>query len=104
MLGQLPTKLNVNGVLRDIRSDYRNILRIFTAMNAKELKDEEKVLVCLRRMYTHFDDIPKSDYKAAYEAAVAFIECNTKEKKERPPIVNWDKDEQLIFAEVNKVA
>ena len=104
MLGQLPTKLNVNGVLRDIRSDYRNILRIFTAMNAKELKDEEKVLICLRRMYTHFDDIPKSDYKAAYEAAVAFIECNTKEKKERPPIVNWDKDEQLIFAEVNKVA
>lgn len=104
MLGQLPTKLTVNGVPREIRSDYRNILRIFTALNAKELKDEEKTLICLKRMYPDFVNIPRSDYTAAYKAAVSFIECNTRDSKDRPPVLNWDKDEQLIFAEVNKVA
>ena len=104
MLGQLPTSLEVNGRTYAIRSDYRNILRIIAAYEAAELKDREKVLICLKRMYVDFDTIPADDYEAAYEAATKFIECQMRSDKPGPKVVDWEKDGQLIFAAVNKVA
>lgn len=104
MLGQLPTSLEVNGKSYEIRSDYRNILQIIAAYEDEELKDREKVLVCLRRMYVNFDAIPSDDYGAAYDAATGFIECHMRADRPGPKVVNWEKDTQLIFAAVNKVA
>lgn len=104
MLGQLPTSLNIAEKTYAIRSDYRNVLRIIAAYNAPDLNDREKVLVCMRRLYTDFGSIPKDDLAAAYEAAISFIECHMKSDKPSPKVVDWNKDEQLIFAAVNKVA
>ena len=104
MLGQLPKSLKINQTDYEIRSDYRNILRIITAFNADELSDAEKMYICMKRMYVHFSDIPIDDYSAAYEQAAHFIECQIKADKPGPKIVDWDKDEQMIFAAVNKVA
>ena len=104
MLGQLPISLEVNGKPYAIRSDYRNILQIISAYEAKELKDREKVLICLKRMFVDFDAIPPDDYEAAYEAATAFIECHMRSDRPGPKVVDWQKDTQLIFAAVNKVA
>lgn len=104
MLGQLPTSLNVVGKMYAIRPDYRNVLRIVSAYNNPNLKDREKVYICLKRLYTDFDHIPTTAYAAAYEAATEFIECHMKSDKPSPKVVDWDKDEQLIFAAVNKVA
>lgn len=104
MLGLLPTSLDVNGVTYNIRSDYRDVLRIFSAFNAPELNDREKTYVLLKQIFIDFDTIPYDDYQAAYEAAFAFIDCTTHEDRPNPRIVNWDKDEQLIFPAVNKVA
>lgn len=104
MLGQLPTSLSVNGIPRSIRADYRNILRIFSAFNSEELSDNEKATVFLKRMYVDFMDIPAEDYADAYKKATEFIECRIKPDKPEPRLVDWDKDEQLIFAAVNKVA
>lgn len=104
MLGQLPTSLEVKGNTYAIRSDYRNILRIIAAYEAAELKDREKILICLKRMYVDFDTIPADDYEAAYEAATNFIECQMRSDKPGPKVVDWEKDGQLIFAAVNKVA
>ncbi len=42
MLGQLPTTLQINGKKYEIRTDYRNVLRIFEAFADKELTDKEK--------------------------------------------------------------
>jgi hypothetical protein len=104
MLGQLPTSLEVNGKSYAIRSDYRNILQIITAYDAEELKDGEKVLICLKRMYVDFDAIPTDDYEAAYKAATVFIECQMRSDNPGPKVVDWNKDSQLIFSAVNKVA
>lgn len=105
MLGQLPQTLDIHGQEYKIRSDYRNILKIFTAYNDPELSDQEKVFVCLNLMYEDFETIPLKQYKEAFLAATAFIECHTQDdKKPNPRIVNWTKDEQLIFPAVNKVA
>lgn len=104
MLGMLPTRLDVNGISYNIRSDYRDILRIFSAFNASELSDREKAYVMLRQIYIDFDKIPHSDYQSAYEAAFSFIECSIMEDRPSPRIVNWDKDEQMVFPAINKVA
>ena len=105
MLGQLPKSLNVNGTDYDIRSDFRNILTIFEAIEDPELKDEEKAYILLKRVFVKFESIPKKDYTEAYQAAVDFIEGGgIKGKKSPYKLFNWIKDEQMICPAVNKVA
>ena len=65
MLGMLPQTLNINGRAYKIRSDYRDILQIIAAFGDKELSDEEKAYVCLKRLFIAMESIPKSDYQAA---------------------------------------
>lgn len=105
MLGQLPKALTIKGVSYEIRTDYRNILRIFEAFADTDLSDKEKLLICLRRMFVHFDRISRDDYKDAYDQVCWFIGCGKPEEK-RPPVrsFNWIKDEPLVFPAVNKVA
>lgn len=104
MLGQLPKALNIGGTRYAIRSDFRNILRIITAYNDDSLSDREKVYVCLKRLYVDFDSMPAACYEQAYIEATAFIDCNMREETPAPKTVDWEKDEQLIFPAVNKVA
>lgn len=104
MLGKLPQTLNVRGINYKIRSDYRDILTIITAFADKELSDNEKVYVCLKRIFYEFAAIPPEAYEEAYKAAVSFIECGMKADKPSPKVVNWEKDEMLIFPAINKIA
>lgn len=104
MLGQLPETLPVNGRAYKIRTDFRNILRIFEAFEDDKLSDTEKLFICLKRMYVDFDDLPHGSYQAAYEQACQFINCGRQSDKKAPRIVSWVRDEQLIFPAVNKAA
>ena len=105
MLGQLPTTLNVHGQSYKIRTDYRNILRIFEAFADDNLSENEKLYVCLKRVYIDFSRMPKDDYKEAYEQAHWFISCDQIEEKTKPlRTFNWIKDAPILFPAVNKVA
>jgi len=106
MIGLLPQTLKVCNKDYAIRSDFRNILTIIMAYNDKDLSAEEKVFVCLHRIYKDVDSIPKDrdTYAAAINAATEFIECHMSDGKPSPKVVNWEKDEQLIFPAINKVA
>lgn len=107
MLGTLPTTLNVSGTNYQINPDYRNVLQIFSAYNDDALQDNEKAYICLKRLYLRFESIPREHYLEAYKQAVQFIEAGEtggRKDKPSPKIVDWDHDEQMIFAAVNKVA
>ena len=106
MIGQLPQTLNVLNTEYEIRTDYRDVLKIIVAYNDKDLSDEEKVFVCLSRIYKDFNRMPrdKDTYMAAVKAATEFIECRLSNDKPSPKVVNWEKDEQLIFPAINKAA
>ena len=105
MLGQLPKALTVNGKSYAIRTDFRNILRIFEAFADPKLTDNDKLYICLKRIYIDFAKIPRKDFKEAYEQAHWFLGCGLAEEK-RPPMktFNWVKDAPIIFPAVNKVA
>ena len=106
MLGRLPQTVNVLNHSYKIRSDFRDILTIISAYNDDSLSDNEKVFVCLKRFYVDFSDMPKDKdtYTAALEAAHKFIECKLSSDKAGPQVINWEKDEQMIFPAVNKIA
>lgn len=106
MIGQLPTSLDVNGSTYEIRSDFRNVLRVFEAFEDDSLTNEDKAYVLLDVIYVDFERIPRKDYTAAYQAAIDFIEGGSalRGKKSNKKLFNWVKDEQLIFPAVNKVA
>ena len=106
MLGQLPQSLTVCGKEYEIRSDFRNILTIIAAYNDDALSDREKVNICLRRIYPALTTMPRNEqtFAAALKAAHEFMECKLSNDKPSPKAVNWEKDEQLIFPAINKVA
>lgn len=110
MIGDLPQSIEVGGVNQPIRTDFRDVLTIFAAFNDQELSKEEKVMVCLRIMYVNIKDIDTSLYMEAYEKAVKFINVGQEDKKENkkenkePKLMDWEQDEQLVFAGINKVA
>lgn len=102
---KLPTKLNVNGIEWDIRTDFRVILDIISALSDPDLDDSEKWLACLMILYVDFENIPQSDYKEACEQAKAFIDMglDNETKKIKPRTMDWEQDAQLIIPAVNKV-
>jgi hypothetical protein len=106
MIGQLPQALKIRGVNYPIRTDFRNILKIIAAYNNENLSDSEKIFVCIRRLFKSPSKLPKDGrfYAEALEAANKFIECQLSNDRPGPTVFNWEKDEQLIFPAINKVA
>lgn len=105
MIGALPTTVEVGGEDWKIRSDYRNILCIFEAFADKDLSDQDKLYIALVRGYEDFDKIPTDLYQEAYEKLFEFIECHDhSEDKKSPQLINWKKDEHMIFSAINTVA
>lgn len=106
MIGLLPESLTVNGVEYPICADYRIALLIFEAYNDPNLSDKEKAIVCLTSIYKDYTAIPEKDIEEALRQAAWFLdggeeyEMPKKEKK----VIDWQQDEKLIFAAVNKVA
>ena len=70
MLFELPTKLNIGGTDYAIRSDYRAVLEICTALSDRELSDEERILVAMEVFYPDLDNMSPSVYKEALENAL----------------------------------
>lgn len=105
MIGSLPTSLEIAGKQYAIRTDYRNILMVFEAMEDDELNDREKFYVMLKRLYVDFETIPQQSYQEAYEKAMQFIESHDRsEEKKSPKLIDWAKDEHMIFPAINAVA
>ena len=105
MLGQLPQALTVGGKEYEIRSDFRSVLRIIAAFADDELTSQDKIYVTLRQTYKDFGKIPQKDYVEAYEKAMWFVNCGEEpQEKTTPKVIDWKKDEQMIFPAINKVA
>lgn len=105
MMYELPTSLMVCGVPYEIRSDYRAVLDICTALSDVDLNDEEKALVALTILYPGFEEMPVEHYKEAIEQCFWFINCGSEEDPTRkaPKLMDWEQDFQYIVAPVNRV-
>lgn len=106
MIGALPKRLTVNGVKYLINTDYRVALLIFEAYADPELSDAEKAAVCMQCLYHNVAEIPESVIGEAYEQAVWFLDGGEDYKVQpaQKKLMDWQQDEKMIFAAVNKAA
>ncbi len=113
MLGALPEALSVGGEEYAIRSDYRNVLQIFQAFSDPDLEPAEKWIVAVLLLFERFscaDDVLNAaaegfDLDEAVRQVGWFVSAGAPQKEIMDkPVYSWQKDEQMIFSAVNKVA
>lgn len=106
VIWSLPTSVDVNGTEYGIRSDYRAVLDILTALTDNELDDHLKTEAALEIFYPGFDEMPPGDYQEALNQCFRFIDRGEerKEKKREPTIMSWEQDFNLYIAPINRIA
>ena len=94
MMYDLPKRLEVGGKEYDIRSDYRAVLDICTALSDPELSAQEKALVTLQIFYPDFESMDPEDYKEALEKCYWFVDCGDDDdtKQSAPKLMDWEQD------------
>lgn len=102
----LPTSVEINGVICEFNSDYRDILHVFEALNDPDLLEQEKMQVALYLFYK--DENYKTDLQTAVNEMFAFITANTAEtdtpsNSNTKPLYDWEQDFNIIVAPVNKI-
>lgn len=100
---ELPTNVEIDGELINIRSDWRDILEILFAMDDTNLKQEELAQVIIQIFYVEYEKI--TDYAKAIQIAMLFISGNKEQKSNtnNQKLMDWEQDLPLIISAVNKV-
>lgn len=102
----LPTSLEVCGTEYEIRSDFRAVLDIVTALESPEWNDEEKAVISLIIFYPEFDSMPPGHYEDALKKCFWFIDGGAEPDgsgRKSPKLVNWEQDFQFIVSPINRV-
>ena len=106
MIYDLPTRVEVCGTEYAIRSDYRAVLDICTALADPELTDQDKAAVALGIFYEDSASIPVAQYAEALRSCFRFIDGGADEEHsaaKKPKLMDWKQDFQYIVAPVNRV-
>lgn len=101
--GRLPTSFIIENEVCTFDADFRNILRIFEALNDPDLLDYEKVEVSLDLFYN--EDKYKVNIPEAMTLMFDFIRAGDAEPsnlENSKPVYDWEQDFNLIVAPVNK--
>lgn len=101
---ELPTSVVVSGVEYEIRSDYRAILDICTAVEDPELGSEEKSTAALVIFYPEIESLPPEHWQEAIEKCFWFINGGCEQTSQKSPrLVDWSQDFPYICGPVNRV-
>ena len=107
MIYELPTSVEVGGVSYQIRSDYRAVLDILTALSDPELSDSDRAESILDIFYFSptYLDMRQEDYDEAIRKVIWFVNCGIDEEngKKSPKLMDWEQDFPYIVAPVNRV-
>jgi hypothetical protein len=105
MIYDLPKAVEVQGAEYEVRTDYRDILNICTALSDPELSEDEKYICSLDIFYPAFETMPPVHYEDALNECYRFINCgqNVQEKKNGPKLVDWEQDFKYIVAPINHI-
>lgn len=100
----LPTSVWIDGSEYEIRSDYRAVLDICTALNDNELNEQERAYVALDIFYPGLETMRQEHYQEAIERCLNFISGpGPKNPRKTPKLVDWEQDFDLVVAPINRV-
>ncbi len=107
---EFPTSLNIGGVDYEIRTDYRAVLDLLTALNDPELKEDDPRMtaymqsqVIMQIMFPQCDDIPVEHVQEALDKVAQFIDMGISDERKKPKMMDWEQDVILIIPAINKV-
>lgn len=107
---EFPTSLNIGGTDYEIRTDYRAVLDLITALNDNDLQDEDeritsyvKCRVILEIMFPRCDDIPTEHIQEALDKVSDFIDMGISDDRKKPKTMDWEQDAPIIIPAINKV-
>lgn len=105
-----PTSLNIGGVDYEIRTDYRAVLDVLTALNDPDLIDSDpqttaymQSRVILEIMFPQCDDIPVEHLQEALDKVVEFIDMGISDDSKKPKTMDWEQDAPIIIPSINRV-
>lgn len=104
---ELPTSLNISGVVFSIRTDFRAIIDILIAWNDPELDEQAKSIVMIQILFEDWQNIPQEHLSEACQKACEFIDCGQADSdpnRPKPRLMDWEQDGDMVIPAVNKVA
>ena len=110
-LWELPTSVLVNGHEYPIRTDYRAVLDLLTALSDRDMQGEDEretnYIRCelIRQiMFENPDELLPEDAEEAFKAVSEFIDMGIEPSdKKSPKVMDWEQDATLIIPAVNRV-
>lgn len=101
----LPDRLEIGGRMYRLRTDFRVVLDVLTALNDPELDEWGQGCVMLRIMLPEWRELPADFYPEACEKVSAFIDFGMEpEQTESPRLMDWRQDAPILIPAINKVA
>ena len=107
---EFPTSLNIGGVDYEIRTDYRAVLDLLTALNDPELTDDDPRMtaymqsqVIMQIMFPQCDNIPAEHIQEALDKVSEFIDMGISDDRKKPKTMDWEQDTPIIIPAINKV-
>ena len=100
---ELPKEAVIGGKTYHLRTDFREILQIFSWLQREDLPQFLRWHIALALFYE--EQISDADYLEAAEYFRRFVSCGQEEQPDPgPQLLDWETDAQDIVADVNKVA
>ena len=107
---EFPTSLNIGGIDYEIRTDYRAVLDLLTALNDPDLTDTDpqitaymQSMVILEIMYPDCDNIPAEHIQEALDKVSEFIDMGISDDRKKPKTMDWEQDAPILIPAINKV-
>jgi len=101
----LPRDVDVCGVRYAVNADFRDILDIISRLSDLNTPEQERAYVALALFYQDFDNMPPEHYDDAAQQLHIFMNCGNEDlSPPSPKMIDWEQDQDMIVADVNKVA
>ena len=107
---EFPTSLNIGYVDYEIRTDYRAVLDLLTALADPDLTDDDPQMtaymqsrVILEIMFPDCDNIPTEHIQEALEKVSEFIDMGISDDRKKPKTMDWEQDAPILIPAINKV-
>ena len=101
----LPEALEVQGRQYAINADFRDVLEVIRWLNNLDEDERVRYFVSLKLFFEDWDSIPQKDQEEAARQMMIFIAGGVEDTgPSGPRLIDWEQDQGMIVADVNKVA
>lgn len=99
---RLPMTAEIGGKLFHLRSDFRNVLEVFSWLERQELPQYLRWRVAVELFYE--ETVEKAQLAEATQYLAWFLRAGEEESNGGPRLFSWQQDARHIIAGVNKAA